>query len=732
MMKKLSFMKTLLIVTLAGMICSPCFLPAQAVAAQHPSLTIACAPDNDLVVALQAGGWNPKRYDAPVQAVSAAKPDSAVLILADEYPDRTVQLSPDLFQQVAAKNLRLYVEFPSEVPGLSFASTRKTAWERFVVSSDQLGQKLPKGRLLVAHECMVLPTSVENPLLVVARVAGYDHAIFGIPDSASPLLFTRENGRILVATTKLSNFSTGRFAPSREWHALWCFILTYLTNADVTSLNWQPRLRPMYGPKDKLPDNAEQTALHAAAQWCFDSKLLVSESRSELVKQLLSSGTESYDVLPSDIPIGDGRFGILEGYASNILSDGNQRQRIVLRADCQAESAMVLALDWNINRSQRSRQTASNLLDYVYYNSDLCAGPCGNPVHPAYGLIRWGSTAPSWRIATYGDDNARTMLATMLAAACLDSDQWDEPLLRALLANLRTTGKLGFRGDRIDMPDLERNGWKHYHDAETVNNCPHFEAYNWACFLWAYRHTGRQEFLDKTKNAIRMTMQAFPDQWRWNDNTERARMLLPLAWLVRVDEDPESRKWLRLIVEEFLAIQDDTGALPERFRGGNTPSHYQIPASNEAYGQTETPLLQENGDPVSDQLYLSGFALLGLHEAAAVLDDPRIKDAQDRLAQYLCRIQIHSTDLPYLHGAWFRAFDFQRWEPWASSGDAGWGAWSVEAGWAQAWTAAVLGLRHKNTTLWQLTEQTNIAQGLSRVQKQMTRNSGEPYTQHPR
>src|SRR6185312_15756710 len=98
-----------------------------------------------------------------------------------------------------------------------------------------------------------------------------------------------------------------------------------------------------------------------------------------------------------------------------------------------------------------------------------------------------------------GDDNARVMLATMLAAACLDSDRWDEPLLRGLVANLRTTGKLGFRGDRVDVPALEKHGWKHFHDATTISYSPPFEAYNWACFLWAYRHTGEREFLDKTR-----------------------------------------------------------------------------------------------------------------------------------------------------------------------------------------------------------------------------------------
>jgi hypothetical protein len=191
-----------------------------------------------------------------------------------------------------------------------------------------------------------------------------------------------------------------------------------------------------------------------------------------------------------------------------------------------------------------------------------------------------------------------------------------------------------------------------------------------------------------------------------------------------VENTEEHRHWLRQVAHDLIGIQDASGALPERFgRNGG----YQIPPSNEAYGTTEGPLIQENGDPVSDQLYVTGFVLLGLHEAAAVLHDPRVNAAEDKLAEYACRIQTRSKSLPCLQGTWFRAFDFKRWEAWASSGDAGWGAWSEEAGWAQAWTAGVLGLRAQKTTLWDLTAQTDIASKLDKVRAQMAENQGEPW-----
>lgn len=89
--------------------------------------------------------------------------------------------------------------------------------------------------------------------------------------------------------------------------------------------------------------------------------------------------------------------------------------------------------------------------------------------------------------------------------------------------------------------------------------------------------------------------------------------------------------------------------------------------------------------------------------AAAPKESAVYANAENQLAQFLCRIQVRSEVRPELDGAWFRAFDFRRWEHWASNADAGWGAWCVETGWTQGWIVAVLALRELNTSLWDLT-----------------------------
>jgi hypothetical protein len=441
------------------------------------------------------------------------------------------------------------------------------------------------------------------------------------------------------------------------------------------------------------------------------------------IERALLAGRSSLPMPIGKMPPGNGSHGILEGFSSTVQADGSQEQLIALRADCGAEAAMVLALDAAVNSTQDSSTAARNLLDYTFRR--MQSGVRGDRAHPAFGLIAWGAVAPTWEVANYGDDNARTILAAIVTGSSLGSDRWDAPILRALLANLRTTGVLGFRGDRIDIPDLQRNGWRHYYDARTVNYSPHFEAYLWACYLWAYQRTHHAPFLNRAKTAIRMTMDAYPAGWRWKDSVERAHMLLSLAWLVRIEDTAEHREWLRRIADDLLKTQQPSGALREQYGGGG--GHTRAPLSNEAYGIGEAPLVQRDGDPVSDQLYTTGFALLGLHEAAAATGDRSYIEGGNKLAEFLCRIQVRSTKYSFIDGAWFRAFDDSRWDYWGSAADIGWGPWNAESGWGAAWTSATLALRLKQTSVWDLTSTSKIADRFSSVAAEMAVNTGEPY-----
>ncbi len=375
---------------------------------------------------------------------------------------------------------------------------------------------------------------------------------------------------------------------------------------------------------------------------------------------------------------------------------------------------MALAFDDTLDERSDNAKVPVNLLDYVFNDSPLAQGTRGDPESPAYGLVGWSLDHPA---SYWGDDNARGMLAVMATSALLGESKWDEPLIRCLLANLRTTGTQGFREACIQDKTLQERGWQSYWQGEYQKNSAHYEGWLWPCFLWAYDKTGFDPFLERSRRGIKALIKAYPDNWEWCNRSgaiEYARALLPLAWLVRVDDTPQHREWLRRIAEGLVKLQDECGAIRETIGDGG-----QGTASNAEYGTRETSLIQENGDPVADMLYTCNFALIGLHEAAEATGDPFYKQAEDKLAAFLCRIQIRSEAHPELDGAWYRAFDFKRWEYWASNADWEWGPWCTESGWTQPWIAATLALRQRKTSLWELTARSRVNEYFDEYREQM-------------
>ncbi len=95
------------------------------------------------------------------------------------------------------------------------------------------------------------------------------------------------------------------------------------------------------------------------------------------------------------------------------------------------------------------------------------------------------------------------------------------------------------------------------------------------------------------------------------------------------------------------------------------------------------------------------------------------------MADFLCRIQVVSKDHPEVDGGWMRAFDYQRYEHWGSNADSGWGAWSIESGWTQGWIASILALREMNTSIWDLTKESNVNQYYPKLKRLMFNGVGD-------
>ncbi|MCY2993149.1 MAG: hypothetical protein NTY19_35490 [Planctomycetota bacterium] len=678
--------------------------------------TFACSADNDIYHALTASRLPCPRFATAAEAVRAAIEGSGVLILADGYPDQPTAIEPAVFDEAARKRLRLYVEYPERLPDMETGAPKDVKYERGVVTSEIFGESLRPLRIVLVSSCRYLPVKALATHLVVAKVAGVDTAVFGLKDTATdPLLFDHPRGNLLVATTKLSHFVRGRYLPAEAWRTIWETILARLDpHGERVELRWTPTVRPSFGSGDPLPADAAAQALRRSAEWIVASRSLRhTDWPKEALDRSFAYNTVR-DMPRPEWPVGNGSAGVLEGFSSTVHRDGSQPMRYAVRNDCTTEVALLLGLDAAVNRRPENARRAANLLDYIFDKSGLAAGPRADPKSPSYGLVGWALDHPG---SYWGDDNARALLSVGAVAATAGERRWDEAVARAILANFRTTGVRGFRPSCVQEKDLQTQGWKAYWTSRHVHYSPHMQSWLWACNFWAYQQTRFEPLLARSELGMRLMMQAYPAKWDWilrSGTIERSRLLLPLAWLVRVDDTPEHRRWLRQIADDLVALQDSSGALREVIGNGGP-----VIPSNASYGTSETSLIQTDGDPVCDLLYSCNFALIGLHEAAAATGDPFYAVAEERLARFLCRIQVRSEAHPELDGAWYRAFDFRRWDYWASSADWEWGPWCTETGWCQPWIAGTLALRCQKTSLWDLLQQVNLKTHFDRLRPLM-------------
>lgn len=696
---------------------SAALLDARVAVAGHvgANLLFACLADNDLYKVVTADGATYPRFDQPAQAVAAAGVGDGLLILADGYPATPTPLDAALFRHATEKKLRLYVEYPSWLPDTTVGRVQTLkfgAWgailERGVVTSEFFGADLPPRSLVMINDCHYVSVAAEKPHLALAEVAGYNRAVLGLPPHTEPILFELPGRGALVSTTKLSQFVTARYAPTDAWRSIWQGIVEWLRpGSDVPKLRWTPPVRPTYTPAEPLPPGAQKEAVRRGGQWFLRSGLLVDPAW----KYREHRQDELKPVLWPDWHPGDGSKGILEAYMSRTCYDGRQGVSLSIRSDCNAEAAMAMVLAAEVLGSEPLRATAHRLTKYTFFDMPTTRSLHADPDNARYGLIGWSLVRPR---SYYGDDNARTLLGTMAVAAAEKCDTFDPCLVRGILANFRTTGPKGSRPGLIEDGPLQERGWRYYWEHDTVENSPHYAAWIWATYLWLYHQTHFEPLKERAREGIRRMMAAYPDGWVaecGRREADLARMLLPLAWLVRVDDSPEPRAWLRRIAADLIAVQEPCGAIPQR------PA--EPLAANEQYGKDESSIVYATGDPAADLLYTVNFAAIGLHEAAAATGDAALAQAADRIAEFLVRCQVRSDAHPELDGAWFRSFDFRRWELWGSDGDVGWGIWAAETGWTQGWIVTTLALRELHTSLWDFTARSRVSEQFERERRQM-------------
>lgn len=671
--------------------------------------------ENNLITLLKEEGV--RLYSTPTarEAIEKADKGAAVLLLNENYPEKVQQLSPELLQTIENKQLKVFAEYATLEDSLP--AIKEVSLERVVVN-DSISPSLRPLDLLSINCGYYFDAKAEHPLLLLAKVAGFDRAEYGLKETPTCPVFYKHGDNLWISTTQLSNFAQARFMPEYRWKNFWEWFLGCLNGTSgITLNNWTSYVAPAYGRTEPLADSARIHSIQKGVEWFYNGHFLVDKSwKADWYDKYQGDGSMPVGPeLPRNAIDGDGSMGMLEGHCSAIYADGRQAYRYWLRNDVQGEASMAFAIAGKMFDNPEYKSVSERLIDYSF--KEFRDGPRNDPKSPSFGLLGWSVTHKG---TYYGDDNARSILGMVTSACLLKENRWDKKLAEAIIANFRTAGIHGFRGNSLLDKELQEKGWRYFHQRTLVDPHPHFEAWMWACYLWLYDKTQYQPLLKVSKDAISRTMEAYPKGWHWTNGIqqERARMILPLAWLYRVEPTEEHRKWLDYMVSELLKNQVECGGIREEL-GDDSSGMFGKPKSNAAYGLHEAPLIFDNGDPIVDMLYTTNFAFIGLNEAAKATGAPELKAAVDKMSDFLTRIQVRSERFKNVDGAWFRAFNYQNWDYWASNADAGWGAWSTLTGWIQSWIIATQGLLEMDSSIWELTKDSGIASPANDAIKEM-------------
>lgn len=661
--------------------------------------------NNDLLKRLVSENFKLHLFGSVEEAVDAAPENSGLLVLSGGYPEKGVTLDEKIIDKSVRKSLKVFIEYPDQIGNYSLTGRDTLDLERIVVC-DSLADELAPMDLLSFNRCVVseydtdLSDKFSNPLMVAAKVAGFDTAVYGLEATPTIPLLARYGENFMVSFTRMSQYAHSRYIPENKVKSLFEYILSWVCGGEIEFESWDALVHPMYQQTESLPAASRRDCVAKGIEWYYNSNVIVDSSWKENWADLyIGDGTMPVGPeVPSEFKDGDGSLGVLEGHMSTILHDGSQMYRYWMRADVQGESSYAFASSSHLLGKPSYADVASNLLKYAF--DEYRDGPRNDPESPSYGLLGWARTHKG---TYYGDDNARFILGALGAVAFMDNHQFDQKIVESVVGNFRTSGQNGFRGCTLYENDIQQKGWCSYYNSGIDNPHPHFEAWLWACYLWLYDQTGWEPLLERTVKGIKITMDGYPDEWSWTNGIqqERARMILPLAWLYRVSPTEEHEDWLDYMMHELLKNQVDCGGIQEEL-GDPSKSSFGKTPSNDLYGVTEAPLIFDNGDPVADMLYTTNFAFVGLCEAAYATGKDEYKEALEKMSDFLVRIQVESDEFKSVDGAWFRAFDYQSWNYWASNADAGWGAWSTLTGWIQGWIVGTQVLLEEDTSLWDL------------------------------
>ncbi len=570
---------------------------------------------------------------------TAAVEDCEVLCLLGGTLEKPMALPPASrlrLEQWRRQGKRVFAEYTESVGDSYCDNPIVSGHHRLIVFNDAVAE-LKRGDLLDDHDNRFLPFYCVNasaaPILVYRDyIAAHDRVeTVEDPGAAGWGLWTLDE-HTLMCSFRLCNFIKARLAPQERWNAVVRYIFRWITGKE-----WDGQYEPICRctGKDAGALRSLNNTVERGMAW-FDRAGLLQD---------------------------EGRSGVLEGFSHHIAADGSQAVCPDIRTDCCGEVAGAYRFHARLTGDALSRQRASNLEDCVFSYCQVKEG-----MHR--GMLRWSNKAFG---VCYQDDAARAILPLLLDIRLGAECEHEAELQAALDYMVRTTGSDGLRPARTDCFNMTEESIKAMAEKPCGFACAHYNAFYHAALLLGYQIWQNECYLETAVKGLTSLMERYPDLRREQSETEElCRMIFPLSCLYDVTGEALHLRWLLQIEEDLQRFRVENGGYRE------WDTDYKA-AFSRGVG-SECSLLAENGDPVIDLLYSNNWLPLGFAHAYRVTGDKRFLSDFKGVANMLMQAQLKSNE-PHLDGAWTRAYDYSRNEPYGVPHDAGWGPCCMESGW---------------------------------------------------
>ncbi|MFS0612455.1 hypothetical protein [Lederbergia ruris] len=550
---------------------------------------------------------------------------------------------------------KVFAEYISSIGNVYFSNPESTRYDRLVYCSSTSDIPNLKLGTLLDDQCgnRITPHSItcshEPPILQYTRVHAHDH--IDLDDSVNKNVSERalwfdDPKNLLICSFRISCFRRARYAPWEDIKKVVEFILGWLLPSKEWISNWDP----IYTTGNVQVNNF------------LEEKVIKCANKS--IKWFEGAG----------ILLEKGKMGALEGFGTEIYSNGSQRLSRILRADCIGEISLPYFFDYMLNGNKKSEEISDNLLDFVF-DHYICRDD-----GPLYGMMRW--TNEAWGVC-YQDDVARAIIPQLLRCLYQKTDKHLNDCVDSLMFLVKTTGSDGTRVFRTDNINLSSDKIRQL--KENPGNFPsaHYNGYYYSALLLAYKLTNKPEFKETAIKGLTTIMHVYPNTVREQSETqEYCRLIQPLSHLYWVTGESVHKKWLYQVVNDLGQFKHSSGGYLEWDSG------YKASMRNEI-GKGESSLIAKNGDSVVDLLYSNNWLPLAFMQAYLITGDKLFKELWEDIARFFISSQIHS-DNANIDGAWARAYDVNKKEVFGSPADLGWGPWAIESGWTVAEISAGL------------------------------------------